>query len=206
MVPCSSRGTARGAVRRRRTTNTAQRIRKSTWRFARNPSSGHWLGFSLDLMGWTLDAARAEYNALLGEQIEIAGEVGTDMSDALTFDEFCALVCRYPLASLDDTYIERDDERDSIVRARFLADQAEMDRLPMSYDSLYWSEKKSLRFENLRSQRIFHAASFRASESNRDVEVVWQYGTLVDAGWASVSEFLRAGAGRRRFNCDRRDH
>lgn len=149
----------------------------------------------LNLSGWTLDAARVEYNALLGDQDEIAEEVERDTSNVLTFDEFCELAGRYPLGKLDDTYIDRDHERDLTVKERFRADEAKMDRLPMSYRSLYWSEKSYFASKICVLSPYSMLQVFGQCESNSDAEVVWQYGPLVDAGWASVSAFT-AGASR----------
>ncbi|WP_061542231.1 HEPN/Toprim-associated domain-containing protein [Collimonas fungivorans] len=149
----------------------------------------------LDLMGWTLDAARAEYNALVGDQSEIAEECVQDNPGVMTFEEFCAFAGRYCLKDLDDTYIERSDERDSIVKGRFHADEAEMDRLPMSYDSLYWSEKSYFASRVVLLSPYSMMQVFGQGELNLDSEVVWRYGPLVDAGWASVSDFA-AGASR----------
>ena len=149
----------------------------------------------LNLMGWTLDAARAEYNALVDDQSEIAEIIGRDTSGVMTFDEFCALAGRYRLADLDDTYIDHIHERDSIVKARFRADEAEMDRLPISHDSSYWSEKSYFASRVVLLSPYSMLQVFGQSESNLDAEVVWEYGRLVDAGWASVSDFA-AGASR----------
>ncbi|WP_279610459.1 HEPN/Toprim-associated domain-containing protein [Burkholderia gladioli] len=149
----------------------------------------------LDLMGWTLDAARAEYNALVDGQSDIAKEIGRDTSGVMTFDEFCAFAGRYRLADLDDTYIDDSHEWNSIVKGRFRADEAEMDRLPMSYDSLYWSEKSYFASRVVLLSPYSMLQVFGLSQSNLNADVVWEYGPLVDAGWASVSDFA-AGASR----------
>lgn len=97
----------------------------------------------LELMGWTINAARDEYNALVTKQSEFHEEL--DTPDVMTFDEFCAFANRYPLADLNDTYIEHSYERDSIVKRRFRADIAAIDRLPTPYDgSSFWSEKSGV--------------------------------------------------------------
>lgn len=149
----------------------------------------------LDLMGWTLDAARAEYNALVDDQSEIAEEIGRDTSGVMTFEEFCAFVGRYPLTDLDDTYIDHSHEVDSIVEGRFRADKAKMDGLPMPYDSLYWSEKSYFASRVVLLSPYSMLQVFGQTESNLDAKVTWEYGPLVNAGWASVSDFA-AGASR----------
>ena len=149
----------------------------------------------LDLMGYTLDAARAEYNALVRDQSEIAEEVDGDAPSVMTFDEFCAFAGRYRLADLDDTYVDHGPGRDSIVKGRFSTDDAEMDRLPTSYDSLYWSEKSYFASRVVILSPYSMLQVFGQSESNLSAQVVWEYGPLVSAGWATVSDFA-AGASR----------
>lgn len=149
----------------------------------------------LDLMGWTLDSARAEYGALVDDQSEIGEEIVHNTSAVMTFDEFCAFVGRFRLADLDDTYIATGDERDLIIKGRFRADKAEIDRLPMPYDSLYWSEKSYFASRVVLLSPYSMLQVFGRSELNQDAEVIWEYGPLVDAGWASASDFA-AGASR----------
>lgn len=149
----------------------------------------------LDLMGWTLDAARAEYNALVDDQSEDAEDIGRNTCGVMTFDEFCAFAGRYRLADLDDTYIDHSHERDSIIKARFRADEAEMGRLPMSYGSWHWSEKSYFASRVVLLSPYSMLQVFGRSESNLNADVVWEYGPLVDAGWASVLDFA-AGASR----------
>ena len=149
----------------------------------------------LDLLGLTLEAARAEYNALVDDQSEINEEIGRDMSRVLAFEEFCALAGRYALADLDDTYVEGDPDRESTVKKRFLADEAEMDRLPTYGDSMYWSERSYFASRICILSPYSMLQVFGQSQQNKHTEVVWQYGPLVDAGWASLSEFT-PGASR----------
>lgn len=149
----------------------------------------------LDLMGWTLDAARAEYNARVDEQYEVAEVIGLDTPSVMTFEEFCDFVGRYRLIDLDDTYSKHGQERDSIVEGRFRADKTEMDRLPMSYDPMYWSEKSYFASRVVLLSPYSMLQVFGQTKSNLDAKVVWEYGPLIDAGWASVADFS-AGASR----------
>ncbi|SPT37638.1 Uncharacterised protein [Achromobacter denitrificans] len=128
----------------------------------------------LDLMGWTLDAARAEYNALVDDQSDIAEEIGRDTSGVMTFDQFCAFAGRYRLVDLDDTYIDYSHERDLIEKGRFRADKAEMDRLPMSCDSFYWSEKSYFASRVVLLSPYSMLQVFGRSELNLTADVVWE--------------------------------
>lgn len=149
----------------------------------------------LELVGCTLESARAEYEVVVAKHIEVAEELGWNISAMLTFDEYCALVARYPLASLDDTYIDVDETLDSTIKARFQADESKMGRLPPIEDSLYWSEKSYFASKVCLLSAYSMLQVFGQCEANREAEVVWQYGSLVDGGWASLGEFA-AGASR----------
>ncbi len=89
----------------------------------------------LNLAGYTLEKARDEYNALRAEEVE------QEKFNVLTFDEFFELVGRFPLEKLDSTYIEKSPDQDRKIKERFRSAEAEIERLPSSYNSLYWSEK-----------------------------------------------------------------
>lgn len=60
----------------------------------------------LNLLGNTIDTARAEYNALLSEYSDTAEEVDMDISSTMSFDEFCSFVGRYSIQDLDETYCD----------------------------------------------------------------------------------------------------
>lgn len=98
----------------------------------------------LELLNHTLESARAEYEAIVAESLEIASYSEPPESPSyLSFDEFCALACRHPLASLKDTYVEhRTPDRDTIAQGRFAANADEFSRLPSGiYNYLYYSKK-----------------------------------------------------------------
>lgn len=149
----------------------------------------------LNLAGWTRDKARYEYNALLAEQAEFAEEIEQTASKLLTFEEFCELVSRYPLKTLDDTYLNYEPELDLKIKERFRADQVDMDRLPDSQDSLYWSVKSYFASKVCVLSPYSMLQVFGLCESNNNAEVIWQYGPLVAAGWANISAF-KSGTNR----------
>lgn len=143
----------------------------------------------LNLAGYTLDKARDEYNALLAEEDD------QEKFNVLTFDEFCEFVGRFPLGKLDDTYIDNDPDMNRMIKERFRSAEAEIERLPSSYDTLYWSEKSYFASKICVLSPYSMLQVFGTSESNRDAEVVWDYGLLVDSGWAPISAFT-AGSNR----------
>ena len=62
----------------------------------------------LEILGFTLEAARAEYQAVVAEAVEMSSysELEEPKNEYLTFEEFCNLACRYPLGDLKSGYIE----------------------------------------------------------------------------------------------------
>lgn len=152
----------------------------------------------LELLNHSLEAARAEYQAVLAEAVETASySDSSEEATFLAFEEFCGLACRYALDVLKDAYIEYETpNRDKVAMGRFAADAEEFARLPSYPDnSIYYSEKSYLS-SNL---CILSAESmlrvFALNPANFDIEVVWEFGPLVSNGWASIDEF-QAGARR----------
>lgn len=154
----------------------------------------------LNLLGCTLETARAEYESLIAEAEEFSSEIDIDESkkEYLTFEEFCNLACRYPLADLTSDYIEYDTpDRDTISQGRFAADIKLFDRIPWfeSHD-LYWSEASYL------SEKICILSAesmlqiFAQNTENFETEVTWEFGPIVHAGWVNREAF-QAGALRR---------
>ncbi|MBO2600097.1 HEPN/Toprim-associated domain-containing protein [Shewanella algae] len=154
----------------------------------------------LNLLGFTLEAARAEYQAVVAEAEEISREIDLDGSrqNFLTFEEFCNLACRHPLRELKNDYIEYDTpDRDKVSKGRFAADNDLFARIPGYENSdLYWSETSYLSA----SVCILSAESmlqvFAQHEENAEIEVSWDFGLIVDAGWVHRDAFL-AGARQR---------
>lgn len=142
----------------------------------------------LNLLGYTIETARTEYNALLGEHCDVTTEIDMDNSNTMSFDEFCAFVGRYSIEDLDETY--RDAyESTADVRGRFCEAEAEMNRLPTFGGGLCWSEKSYFTSKVCFLSAYSMLQVFGQSEKNRSAKVVWDYGRLVDAGWASDEDF-----------------
>jgi len=146
----------------------------------------------LELLNHSLDAARAEYEAVVAETLEMASySEPPEEPSLLSFEEFCALACRYPLGVLKDAYIEYETpHRDKVAQGRFADDADEFARLPGDrYNDLYYSEKSYLSA----SLCILSAESmlrvFALNPANADIEVVWEFGPLVNNGWANMSDF-----------------
>jgi hypothetical protein len=78
----------------------------------------------LKLLNHSLDTARAEYEAVVAETLELASySEPPEQPSLLSFEEFCALACRYPLGELKDGYIEYETpDRDKVAQGRFADD------------------------------------------------------------------------------------
>lgn len=146
----------------------------------------------LELLNHSLDAARTEYEAAVAETLEMASYSDPpEEPSLLSFEEFCALACRYPIAVLKDAYIEYETpDRAKVAQGRFAEDADAFARLPGDrYNDLYYSEKSYLSA----SLCILSAESmlqvFAQNPANADIDVVWEFGPLVSNGWASMGDF-----------------
>ncbi|NOR71848.1 MAG: hypothetical protein GQ532_19540 [Methylomarinum sp.] len=147
----------------------------------------------LNLLGFTLEVARSEYQTLVAEAEEISNNIDIEETkkEYLTFEAFCNLACRYPLVDLKSDYIEYDTpDRDIISQGRFAADIKVFDRIPWSENSdSYWSEASFL------SERVCILSAelmlqiFALNAANAEVEVTWEFGPIVHAGWVQRDEF-----------------
>ena len=143
----------------------------------------------LKLLGYTLESARAEYQALVDDMMEIVEDDPSPV--VLTFDEFCSLACRYPLSSFNSDYVDfNTPERNKVIQHRFMAEAEEFERIPWTGNSeSYWSES------SLFSTKLFILSApsmlqiFGLNPDNAEAEVVWQFGPLVNAGWATRDLF-----------------
>lgn len=147
----------------------------------------------LEILGFTLEAARAEYQAVVAEAVEIDSdsELEEQKNEYLTFEEFCNLACRYPLSDLKGGYIEYETPgRDILSQGRFAADSDLFERIPGTDNSdLYWSETSflSARVCILSAESMLQV--FALNAANAEVEVTWEFGPIVHAGWVQREAF-----------------
>lgn len=159
----------------------------------------------LELLGFTLDAAKYEYEKSVAEFLEeraiIEEESPKEHRDCMTFEEFVQFATEHPVATLDDTFISGiDKESEAKVRGRFHKDNRTK-RIPFSYDYDSDGYSEANYFGNLIG--VLHPYSvlrlLSENKDNLDVDVVWQYGPLVDAGWAKQEEFISGAKRREKF-------
>ena len=150
----------------------------------------------IELLGFTIDQVHREYKniaeAWIEESRSMEDEDGGDVPELMNFEEFCSFVAEHPVEMLDDTYIPSlGEEREAKIRGRF-NDKALVQRLPYfrEYDMQAYSELSY--FGGLLSFLHPYSILLLLSQTDRNLElgVVWQYGPLVEAGWASESEFV----------------
>lgn len=148
----------------------------------------------LHLLGFTIETARAEYEAVIAEAQEIASyRTPPEEPNLLTFDEYCSLACRYPLSTLKDEAEFDDDER---AKGKLASDD-DFQRLPWTESSdMFWSETSYFGAK----VAILSASSmlqvFALNPANLCVDVVWEFGPLVHAGWEPRNLF-QPGARRK---------
>lgn len=147
----------------------------------------------LELLGFNLERAHLEFDAVaqgwLEERKSLQDDDDEPAPDLMSFAEYCTFITSHPLDSLDDTFIwSADDASEMKIRGRF--DGMQLERIPgyRSYDIDAHSERGF--FGALID--ILHPYSVLRllAEVNEDAPVVWQYGPLVQAGWATEREFV----------------
>ncbi|MBL4602918.1 MAG: hypothetical protein JKY84_09235 [Emcibacteraceae bacterium] len=156
----------------------------------------------LEILGFTLETARAEYQTLVAEADDSSSysEQEEPKKECLTFEEFCNLACRYPLDDLKSDYIEYETpDRDIISQGRFAADIDVFERIPWTENSdLYWSEASFLSTRNCILSAESMLQIFALNAANAEVEVIWEFGPIVHAGWVQRETFQPGGRQRQK--------
>ena len=145
----------------------------------------------LNILGYTIEAARAEYQALITYEEELNSELEDSKVDYLSFDEFCDLVCKHPLSELKDGcfFADTPDEK-ALVQGRFAVDIDLFERLPLTDNSnSYWSEASflSARIDIMSAKSMLQV--FALNSANAELEVLWGFGPIVYAGWVEREAF-----------------
>jgi hypothetical protein len=148
----------------------------------------------LNILGLTIENARKEYLAVVEEaaDLEMDGTLEERMAAYLTFEDFCSLACRYPLSDLSGDYIDYGHpDRDRLSQGRFSADLNIFDRIPCNDNSdSYWSEASflSARVCILSAESMLQI--FALNPENAEIEITWEFGPIVHAGWVPREAFL----------------
>ena len=146
---------------------------------------GHGLGRIEDEYNRTADLCRDERRSLDDNTLDSLPEI-------MSFAEFSEYIVASPISALDDTVISSvNDESDHLVMGRF-SDEKVKRRIPRySRGNFFSSYSERSYFGDLIG--ILHPYSLlrllAENQENQHAQVVWQYGPLVSAGWASNAEF-----------------
>jgi len=147
----------------------------------------------LELLGFGLERVRREYDAVVQNWFEerqsLQDEEYGPVPDTMSFMEFIDFVNAHPLDRLDDTFISGlDDASEAKIRGRF--DGMQLERFPYyrPYDSQAYSERTF--FGGLIDVLHPYSVLRILADANGDAPVVWQYGPLVENGYAPEHEFL----------------
>ncbi|HGD8093367.1 TPA: HEPN/Toprim-associated domain-containing protein [Escherichia coli] len=164
------------------------------------------VAYRLELLGFTLENIRYEYELMAKDSIEYQEEFNEScpeyakpISNMMSFDEFVNFIKSVNISELNDDYISLKDrikERE-LIMGRFNNDEL-LSRIPQ-YDNAFdnaWSEKSA--FGTLVS--ILHPYSvmrlLAENPNNHNEFVTWDYGDLVSAGYANIKD-IQVNARRR---------
>ncbi|HEX8553193.1 MAG TPA: HEPN/Toprim-associated domain-containing protein, partial [Sphingomonas sp.] len=146
----------------------------------------------LDLLGHTLGAARTEYEELVRHMAEF-DEDADPVPSYMSFDEFCAFCCRYPISTLSHATTDFDKpDYDRLSQGRFSQLSNEIRGIPRDVlgTDAYWSEASFF------GDRIFVLSPYSMlqvigqSEANADAEIRWLFGPLCASGWENEASFV----------------
>jgi hypothetical protein len=157
------------------------------WRFARSLRS---TVPRLELLGYTVDTAKAEYEQALDEWLSYHEEDEGGPPQRLEFDGFVEFMRRHPLPQLDDTFITNVDKAsEDKIRERFARDAA-LGRIPKNDESGTGYSEASY-FGSLvcilDPYSVMRALAL--VPENLDAEVAWDYGPMIGSGWSTEDEF-----------------
>jgi hypothetical protein len=149
----------------------------------------------LELLGFRLETVRQAYQQQAKQwQEDRAPIVDNDdrVVEPLSFEKFLLFVQANPIQILDDSFIQEVDEAgERRIRGRFAAsDTVARITVDPEHSSNAYSERS---FFGVLIDFLHPYAALRLlaeNPANLDLDVVWQYGPLVEAGWADVPEFV----------------
>ena len=155
----------------------------------------------LELLGFNLGRVRREYENVSEswreERQSFSDENSGPLPDLMSFAEFRRFATEHPLSSLDDTFVSGFDVKSEKTICGRFADQAVARRIP-NYEphGIHAYSERSYFGELVNVLHEYSVMRLLAEgNGNDDATVVWRYGPLVDAGWATEGEFV-SGARR----------
>jgi HEPN/Toprim N-terminal domain 1 len=153
----------------------------------------------LELLGYTLATVRRLYQQRAKEwhdwqmhmHVDEPSSARQAILEPLSFDEFLTFVQAHPVVALDDRYEpEVGMEADRRIRGRFAGSET-TSRIPSDpeRESNAYSERTyfGVLIDFLHPYAVLRLLA--ECQPNLELDVVWQYGPLVHAGWAEVDAF-----------------
>lgn len=159
----------------------------------------------LELMGFTLDKIRKEYEIVATESNESRKELddsGLDKAvQCMKFNQFLELAKRIDIGNLDGSYDKDSIDKDPSEYGHKFIDEDALKAIPCyePYDAMVYSEQ-SLVSCILDCLSPYSALRLLAENKNNLYQKVnWQYGPLVENGWADVSMFQPCARRKQKF-------
>lgn len=155
----------------------------------------------LEMLGYRMGTVRKAYDEatrqwredrlILADMLEANGVIEDQVTSPMTFDEFLAFVIAHPVGSLDnEAFIGDDDASDQRIKGRFKGSK-DLERIPGDREGMSWAYSEKTYFAALIG--FMHPYStlrlLAECSANLDLTVDWQYGPLVENGWATSEEF-----------------
>lgn len=159
----------------------------------------------LALMGVTLDQVRLEYERAAADSNEMQKyleESGLEKATpCMLFDQFLELAKLIDIGNFDSSYDEDSLDKDPSEYGAKFVDAGTLKAIPQyePYGAMVYSEQ-SLVSHILDCLSPYSALRLLAeNENNLQQEVKWQYGPLVENGWADVSMFQPCARRKQKF-------
>lgn len=144
----------------------------------------------LELLGYTLENVEKEYKHCIQrarEEFVDFDEESREAPNYLSFKELCAFISNNPIDTLSNTFVTDDSK----VQGRFKTN-TEFEKIPFYdfHDLQAYSERTF--FGGLIGFLVPYTQLrlLAVCEPNLELKVIWNFGTLVENGWAKESEFI----------------
>jgi len=163
----------------------------------------------LEMLGFRLETVRGAYGAAtrqwredrlaLKDVLEANGE-NEKIPEPMSFDEYLAFVRAHPIGSLSDEFI-KDDDFDGETRFAGRFGSTQLARIPSDSEGKSWAYSEKSFFGAVVGFLNPYATLRLLAEcqENQDLTVDWQYGPLVENGWATIEEFAPCARRRQTF-------
>lgn len=150
----------------------------------------------LELLGFNLNRARQEYENCVvewkGVRSWVIEKYFGKRPEPMSFSEFQRFATQYPIASLDNTFVNRfDSEGRQKIKGRF-NDINVTNRIPnCSHHGGQGYSERSYFGELVNILHPYSVMRLLAVGSTNDQStVIWQYGPIVNSGYATEDEFI----------------